>query len=446
VILLIAIIGVVASVNKPRETALAPSPSFAPPPALAPPPTQQAPKTTLIQTQKSPPVNITTFASANEGELHRFYFLLERSDGRNVTADGHVQLQIFDDLNSSLYLKEFDVKEAEYVDYQFRLTGQSMGKAYEWRVPVSYIKKGISAFGWGRTVLTFTTPDGKELHAENTTIQIPTYTDKELEQMAEEEYAKSAKSILLIAEDDIFQVKLVKLGFFTSYLWGNAETSLRVDIVVMCKEASSFSSYDAKLTDSGGGQYQASFESKLEGGELTEGTTRTGYIIYKNVPNNVNISTIIIGDYVFDLKSNRGYTYSQLAEEEYEESSVVINKRISKGIFEITVTRAGFFSPYEWGSRKQYFRVDMEVRNIGSAADYYSPSGMVIMDNQGNQYEKSYGGSLDTFSQIYPNITKKGYMLFEGIPKTIGSAILAFQLGHDAQYNDYLFEYSIPLK
>jgi len=279
---------------------------------------QQTPKTTPIQVvQKNPPANITTFSSAKEGELNRFYFLLEGSDGRNVSSDGHVQLQIFDDSNNSLYLEEFDVKASEYVDYQFKLTGQSIGKAYEWRVPVSDIKKGISTIGWGRAVLTFTTLDGRKLTAEDKTIQIPVYTDDELKQMAEAEYAKGA---------------------------------------------------------------------------------------------------------------------------------ITLSQKLSKGKFEITVTGAGFFSPYEWGERKEYFRVDMEVRNIGSEADYFSPSGMVILDNQGNQYEQSYGGSLDTFSQIYPNVTKKGYVLFESVPKTIGSAKLAFQLGYDAQYKPYLFEYDIPLR
>lgn len=282
--------------------------------------TIQNQQTTTTHTQVShenSPANITTFSSAQEGTLNRFYFLLEDADGKNLSADGHVQLQIFDDSGTSLYSNEFDVKASEYVDYQFKLTGQYMGKAYEWRVPVSDIKKGISSIGWGRAVLTFNTVDGKELTAEDKTIQIPTYTDDELKQMAEAEYT-------------------------------NTVSTLR--------------------------------------------------------------------------------------------------QTISKGNFEITVTGAGFFSPYEYGARKEYFRVDTEVRNVGSEADYFSPSGMVILDNQGYQYELSYGGSLDTFSQIYPNVTKKGYILFKGVPKTLGSAKLMFQLGYDAQFKQYLFEFNIPVK
>jgi hypothetical protein len=298
-------------------------------PAQSPAQTQQAPespKTTPAPTQApkqtSPskansPTNIAMFSSIQEGELNRFYFLLEGTDGTNITADGHVQLEVFDDTNNSLYLKEFDVNASEYVEYQFKLTGQNVGEAYEWRIPTTDIKKGISSIGLGRAVLTFTTVDGKKLTAEDKTIQIPVYTDSELKQMAEEEYAKVAVSL---------------------------------------------------------------------------------------------------------------------------------SQKISKGKFEVKVTGAGFFSPYEWGTKKQYFRIDMEVRNIGNAADYFSPLGMVILDNQGNQYETSYGGSLDTISHIYPNVLKKGYILFEGVPKTLGSAKLTFQLGYDAQFEPYLFEYNIQLK
>ena len=277
----------------------------------------QTPQTPQATTSKYSPANINLFASAKEGEVIRFYFLLEDANGRNTPGDGHVKVEIFDDLNNSLYYKEFDVKASEFVDYQFKLTGQGIGKAYEWRVPISEIKKGVSSFGFGRAVLTFVTPDGKELHAEDTTVQIPTYTEEELTQMAEEEYNKNA---------------------------------------------------------------------------------------------------------------------------------ITVNKKIRKGNFEVTVTKAGFFSPYEWGKKKQYFRVDMEVKNVGSESDYFSPSGMAIIDNQGNQYESTFGGTLDTFSKIYPGVTKKGYVLFEEVPTSATSVKLVFELGYDENFNPYLFEYNIDLK
>lgn len=88
----------------------------------------------------------------------------------------------------------------------------------------------------------------------------------------------------------------------------------------------------------------------------------------------------------------------------------------------------------------------MEVKNVGTESDYFSPSGMAAIDNQGNQYERTYGGTLDTFCKVYPGVTKKGYILFEGVPVSITSIKLVFELGYDENWNPYLFEYDINLK
>ncbi len=262
------------------------------------------------------PVNINIFTSTKEGNVLRFYFLLEDANGINTVSNGNVKLEIFDELNNTLYTKEFFVKASDFVDYQFMITGQEIGKAYEWRVPISEIKKGVSSFGFGRAVLTFVTPNEKELHAEDTTVEIPTYTEEELIQMAEEEYNKNA---------------------------------------------------------------------------------------------------------------------------------ITVNKKISKGNFEVTVMKVGFFSPYEYYEKKQYFRVDMEVKNVGGKSDYFSPSDMAILDNKGNQYEYNYEGTLDAYSKIYSGVTKRGYILFDPIPKDTQNIRLVFDLGYDDNYDPYSFEYDISL-
>ncbi|MCK4808511.1 MAG: DUF4352 domain-containing protein [Candidatus Aenigmarchaeota archaeon] len=143
------------------------------------------------------------------------------------------------------------------------------------------------------------------------------------------------------------------------------------------------------------------------------------------------------------------YTEEELAklnEEDYSKSAISTNKQLSKGSFEVIVTRVGFFTPLvAWGDKKEYFRVDMEAKNIGNEKEYFSPLGLAILDNQGNQYETEYGGTLDTFSQIYPSVKKSGYILFEKIPKTTQTIKLVFELGYDENYDYYSFEYNIPL-
>ena len=76
---------------------------------------------------------------------------------------------------------------------------------------------------------------------------------------------------------------------------------------------------------------------------------------------------------------------------------------------------------------------------------YFMPSALAILDNQGNQYETSYGGTLDQFSQIYPGVKKTGYILFENVLKSAQSLKLVFQLGHDESYDPYNFEYNLPV-
>ena len=137
---------------------------------------------------------------------------------------------------------------------------------------------------------------------------------------------------------------------------------------------------------------------------------------------------------------------AQLNEEEFSKSAVSLNKKLAKGSFEVTVTRVGFFTPLVTrGNKREYFRVDIEVKNIGSEKEYFFPSGLAILDNQGNQYEREYGGTLDTLSEIYPSVKKSGYILFEKMPKTSQTIKLVFELGHDWAYNPYAFEYNIAL-
>ena len=87
----------------------------------------------------------------------------------------------------------------------------------------------------------------------------------------------------------------------------------------------------------------------------------------------------------------------------------------------------------------------MDVKNIGSESDYFLPSGLVIIDSQNTQYEHNYGGTLETYSTVYPGVTKKGYLLFEEVPESETSFRLLFELGYDVNFNSYLFEYIIDL-
>jgi len=137
---------------------------------------------------------------------------------------------------------------------------------------------------------------------------------------------------------------------------------------------------------------------------------------------------------------------AELNEQEFLKDAVSVNKKLSRGSFEVTVEKVGFYEPMvTWGEPEEYFRVDMEVKNIGNEKDYFSPSGLVILDNQGNQFETEYGGTLDTYSNMYPGIKKSGHIIFKKIPSNTQAIKLIFELGHNANWDAYEFEYNIPL-
>ncbi|MCK5047713.1 MAG: hypothetical protein KAS22_14095, partial [Candidatus Heimdallarchaeota archaeon] len=187
---------------------------------------------TGVLTSSKPPVNINRFASATEGEFIRFYFLLESEDGENAIGNGQVKIEILDDLENILYKDEFDIKKSEFVDYQFQLTGTGMGKAFEWRVASNNIEKGISSFGFGKAVLTFISEDLRTMSAEDTLVQIPTYSEEEIEAMQEEEYEKKAISLNKKQSKGSFEVTVTKAGFFDKNEWGTLKNYFRVDMEV----------------------------------------------------------------------------------------------------------------------------------------------------------------------------------------------------------------------
>lgn len=178
--------------------------------------------------------------------------------------------------------------------------------------------------------------------------------------------------------------------------------------------------------------------------EIKKSTSSSGTIYLKFRTKNGEFEEI--SDSVWGIPTYSEEELMQLNDDAFLKTAVAINKKLSKGDFEVTVTRVGFFTPLvTWGDEREYFRIDMEVKNIGSEKEYFSPSGLAVLDNRGNQYETEYGGTLDTFSQIYPSVKKSGYILFGRVPKTSQNIKLVFGLGHDGNYDPYSFEYNIPL-
>jgi len=237
------------------------------------------------------PENIDVFAGVKEGDVFRFYFAFND----RIAHDGNAKFEIKDYSGNKVYSSTFDAKSNQFMDYQFQLTGSPMGKAYEWKVPYSDIKKGMSSMGTAYIV--FTTPSGKSLTADTSLFNIPSYTEEELEQIYESQYEKSAKTSGRLITKGNFQVTLDKYGFFKHSVFGKEETDFRVDIEVknVGGEQDTFSIYNGAMIV-GDQQYDVGFDSDFDGMNIYPSIVKKGYLVFKDVPEDISgEAKVIVG-------------------------------------------------------------------------------------------------------------------------------------------------------
>ena len=128
------------------------------------------------------PDNIKDFDCVKENMVYRCYFFLEDLKGNNYGASGLLKIRIYETMLGRpvnlIYKKDLIVNPSDFVDYEFKLTGTYLGKAFEFRIPVSEINKTYD--GKGKIYIKFITCDGKNLTAEVELEDLPKYTLKEL--------------------------------------------------------------------------------------------------------------------------------------------------------------------------------------------------------------------------------------------------------------------------
>jgi len=259
------------------------------------------------EVSKYNPTNINTFDCADEGEIIRFYFLLEDIDGDSTPGDGQANLQIKDSSDKIVFTQNFSFKSSDFVDYQFKLTGQKIGKAYEWRVDKKDIQKGIS--DTGTADLTLTVASEKVLKSTVDYVRIPIYSEEEIIEIYDEQYNKNAKINGEVVKKGNFEITLVKYGFYTHLkydTWGDEVTDFRVDLKIknIGSEKDSFSTYDAVIV-SGSNQYEMSFSnSKLDSSDIYPEIIKEGYLIFEDIPDTLTGQIKIIAGTSYDTSYN----------------------------------------------------------------------------------------------------------------------------------------------
>lgn len=146
---------------------------------------------------------------------------------------------------------------------------------------------------------------------------------------------------------------------------------------------------------------------------------------------------------IYGLPTYSTEELSQMKEQEYSQKKSEINKEITSGNFKIQFLSSGFFTEESWLGSEEYYRVDMKVQNMGNEKDTLSMSDLVLITENGNQYETGYSGTFSTsYDSYYPGISKEGYILFEGVPKGEKYTI-AYEMGHDENWEPYLYHLTI---
>lgn len=263
------------------------------------------------------------------------------------------------------------------------------------------------------------------------------------EELVKTSYETSAKEIGLTFEDEQTKITLLRGGEFLFEDWFGMKKGYRIDLKVINKlndEQTILTFQNSYILDNDNVRY-VPLDAEIDLENMPPSSERTGYIVFE-LPSDINqIFKIVLFDrYIFDFKENKAYTVEQKKEEEYLKNAITINKSVKRGYFSIQVFRAGPFII----DNVEKFRVDIAVKNVTGDPQYFYSSGAALIDNLGNQYDATYHS--DMFGKIYPNIIKKGKIIFDKIDEKATTGKLYFDCGYEELWQAVSCTVSIPLK
>ena len=135
----------------------------------------------------------------------------------------------------------------------------------------------------------------------------------------------------------------------------------------------------------------------------------------------------------------------QTYENAYSNSAKTVGQTVTQENFKITLDKLGPFTHLKYdtfGDEVTDFRVDFTVTCTSSKAQYLFESNFVVIDNLGNQYDYTYGGTLK-LGEIYPGVTKQGYLLFSGINANAESLRI---ITKESSYpDDIIYQFNVVL-
>lgn len=102
-------------------------------------------------------------------------------------------------------------------------------------------------------------------------------------------------------------------------------------------------------------------------------------------------------------------------ENSYVKKATPVDKTITKGYFQVTLVRVGYYKHLEydtWGDEVTDFRADIKVKNIGSEEETFSTYDAAIIIGNSQYDAKLFRSKFDGYN-LRPGIVREGYLIFE---------------------------------
>jgi len=125
-------------------------------------------------------------------------------------------------------------------------------------------------------------------------------------------------------------------------------------------------------------------------------------------------------DYV-DIPKYSDEEIKAIYENQYLQSAKIVGETITKGNFEVTLVRIGYFTHLAYDEKETYFRADIKVKNIGNEIESFYTSDAAMITGS-SQYSYSYRSEFEG-SDIYPGVIKEGYILYKDVPKGLSGQV-----------------------
>lgn len=250
------------------------------------------------------PSYIGNFRTQTDGDNIVLLFSLYDNNNNFMSASGVAKIRIVSDDGTTVYSENHNINKEDFGTFTQTLTGNQF-QGVSFKIAASQIKKSLD--NNGKVYLQFTTGGGSFEELESSVYGLPQFTKEEIVAQYENKYLNSSKFLNITERKGYFDVSLMRVGFFKHLKYdtfGDEVEEFRADIKVknIATAENSFSTYDAKMII-GSSQYDRSYNSKFDSGDIYPGVIREGYIIFESVPKNVSgEAKIILGSHY-----DRGY-------------------------------------------------------------------------------------------------------------------------------------------